>query len=131
MKRTAISLLIIVSFLAFQSGQAAAGQKEWAVAGKILTGVIGGLLLHHIIHKEVAEAAPVYRYEKDPPVVYEEKVEYYVPGHYEERWVPPVYVRKCDEFGNVYYVKVREGYYARVWVPEKRIEKRYIKEWDD
>lgn len=131
MKRIMISLLIIVSLIAVQSHQAVAGQKEWAVAGKILTGVLGGILLHHIIHKEVAEAAPVYRYEKDPPAVYEERTEYYVPGHYEERWVPPLYVRKCDEFGNVYYEKVREGYYARVWIPPKRIEKRRITQWDD
>ena len=29
-------------------------------------------------------------------------------------WVPPVYERRADEFGNVYVVLVQEGYYQRV-----------------
>jgi len=100
-----ILLFIVITFLTVSASASYAGTREWATAGKILTGVLGGL----IIFNGISGAG---KYEQGPSreVVYTEPVP---SGHYETRtrayednvWVPGHYQTR----GRV----VEE----RVWVP--------------
>lgn len=49
-------------------------------------------------------------------------------GHYERQWVPPVYERRYDDYGEPYRVLICEGYYRKVWVPA-RYEIRRVRTW--
>lgn len=68
---------------------ARAGQREWATAGKILTGIIGVTILGNAIANAQAYPAPVYA---PPPRVYYPPEPVWVPGRYEtryeRRWIP-------------------------------------------
>ncbi|MBI5420569.1 MAG: YXWGXW repeat-containing protein [Deltaproteobacteria bacterium] len=68
---------------------ASAGDREWATAGKILTGIIGLNILGHAIAHPYPYPAPMY---SPPPRVYYPPEQVWVPGHYETRfqrqWIP-------------------------------------------
>ena len=68
--KTLIATLATVALLAGGTQKAAAGDREWATAGKILTGVVAGAVIASAI-----EPAPVYSYQPaawyvPPPPVY-------------------------------------------------------------
>lgn len=66
-----------------------AGQREWATAGKILTGFIGLSILGNALAYPHPYPAPVYA---PAPRVYYPPEQVWVPGHYQTRfersWVP-------------------------------------------
>jgi len=68
--KTLIATLATASLLVGGMQRAAAGDREWATAGKILTGVVAGAVIASAI-----EPAPVYTYQTatwyaPPPPVY-------------------------------------------------------------
>src|SRR5467141_3679410 len=68
--KTLIATLATAALLAGGTQRAAAGDREWATAGKILTGVVAGAVIASAI-----EPAPVYTYQPatwyaPPPPVY-------------------------------------------------------------
>ncbi len=68
--KTLIATLAAAALLAGNAPRAAAGDREWATAGKILTGVVAGAVIANAI-----EPAPVYTYQSagwyaPPPPVY-------------------------------------------------------------
>ena len=68
--KTLIATLATAALLAGGTQRAAAGDREWATAGKILTGVVAGAVIASAI-----EPAPVYTYQSatwyaPPPPVY-------------------------------------------------------------
>lgn len=66
-----------------------AGDRGWATAGKILTGVLGVTILGNALANAHAYPAPAYA---PPPRAYYPPEVVWVPGHYEvryeRRWVP-------------------------------------------
>ncbi len=68
--KTLIATLATAALLAGGTQRAAAGDREWATAGKILTGVVAGAVIASAI-----EPAPAYTYQSatwyaPPPPVY-------------------------------------------------------------
>ena len=68
--KTLIATVATTALLAGGAQRAAAGDREWATAGKILTGVVAGAVIARSI-----EPAPVYTYQPatwyaPPPPVY-------------------------------------------------------------
>ena len=124
MKKCGFTLLVL-SILCGMTSNAYAGDKEWAAAGKILTGFIGLNILAEAIH----DSSPVTYVSRRPDRCYRNTVRYYeprqcwVPGHYQivqERvwipgetrkiWVPAKYCWKWRN-GRKVKVRVRDGYY--------------------
>lgn len=68
-------------------GRASAGDREWATAGKIMTGILGVTILGNALASQPAPA-----YAPPPRVRYQEPEQVWVRGHYEVRterqWVP-------------------------------------------
>lgn len=118
MKKILAVAVAVGMLAAMMPARALAGDREWATAGKILTGIVGLTILGNAI----ANAAPAPAY-GPPPRVYYPPERVWVPGHYEVRvarqWVPghweiervPQY-REHGRHGGHY------GYREhRVWVP--------------
>ena len=68
--KTLIAILATAALLAGGTQRATAGDREWATAGKILTGVVAGAVIASAI-----EPAPIYAYQSatwyaPPPPVY-------------------------------------------------------------
>ncbi len=108
-----VSIAVVVAFLAVAaSSPVLAGDREWATAGKILTGIIGVTILGNAIAN--SHPYPVRAY-APPPRVYYPPERVWIPGHYESRvetrWVPGHW--EVERFGNG-YGKHRA---RRVWVP--------------
>ena len=61
--KTLITTLAAAALLTAGMHQAAAGDREWATAGKILTGVVAGTIIANAI-----QPAPAYAYQ--PPAYY-------------------------------------------------------------
>ena len=85
-----LSILVVASLAAvLAAAPVQAGQREWATAGKILTGIIGVTILGNAIANAQAYPVPVYA---PPPRVYYPPEQMWVPGRYEaryeRRWVP-------------------------------------------
>jgi hypothetical protein len=84
-----VAIAVAAAFMAAAPFPAAAGDEEWATAGKILTGIIGVTILGNAIAGAHYYPAPVYA---PPPRVYYPPEEVWVPGRYEirveRRWVP-------------------------------------------
>ena len=85
-----VAIAVAAAFLATMApSPATAGDKEWATAGKILTGIIGVTILGNAIANAHPYPAPVYY---PPPRLHYPPEEVWVPGHYESRierqWVP-------------------------------------------
>jgi len=122
-----IAIAVAAAFLAaMASSPALAGDREWATAGKILTGIIGVTILGNAIANAHTYPAPVYA---PAPRVYYPPEEVWVPGHYttriERRWVPGHWElersdRDYDDDGYYkgrYGNKYRKHRAHRIWVP--------------
>jgi hypothetical protein len=111
---TAVAVGLLVSTM---PARAFAGDREWATAGKILTGIVGLTILGNAI----AHSAPAPAYGPPPPRY---PVRVWVPGHYEVRverqWVPGHWVieRIPQHRGHGRYGDGRHRHQERrVWVP--------------
>ncbi|MDA8121913.1 MAG: hypothetical protein M0Z38_05015 [Deltaproteobacteria bacterium] len=85
-----VAIVVAAGLLgAMAPSPASAGQREWATAGKILTGVIGLHILGNALANPYPYHAPAYA---PPPRVYYPPEQVWVPGRYETRldrqWVP-------------------------------------------
>lgn len=83
-----VAIAVAVAFLAAVApSPALAGDREWATAGKILTGIIGVTILGNAIAHANAYPPPVYA-----PRAYYPPEEVWVRGYHvsriERRWVP-------------------------------------------
>ena len=122
-----IAIAVAAAFLAAMApSPALAGDREWATAGKLLTGIIGVTILGNAIANAHPYPVPVYA---PPPRVYYPPEEVWVPGYYttriERRWIPGHWelTRGGRDFDDGYY---RDGRYGkgsrghgarRIWVP--------------
>ncbi len=120
-----VAIAVAAVFLVAASSPAVAGDRGWATAGKILTGIIGVTILGNAIANAHPHHVPVYA---PPPRVYYPPDEVWVPGRYEarieRRWIPGHWELERagrgydddDEYGERY-----KGYgnhrARRVWVP--------------
>ena len=119
-----VAIAVAVAFLAAVApSPVLAGDREWATAGKILTGIVGVTILGNAISHAHAHPPPVYG-----PRVYYPPEEVWVPGHYvsriERRWVPGHWeierngrmIDDDDRYGDRHrgYGKHRA---RRIWVP--------------
>ena len=135
-----VAIAVAAAFLAaLAPSPALAGDRGWATAGKILTGIIGVTILGNAIADSHPYPAPVYA---PAPRGYYPPEEVWVPGHYEarieRRWVPGHweiertgrYYDNDDDYGDRHgngYGKHRArrvwgpGHYqdveVRVWIP--------------
>ena len=122
-----ISIAVAAAFIAaMASSPALAGDRGWATAGKILTGIIGVTILGNAIANAHHHPAPVYA---PAPRVYYPPEEVWVPGHYttriERRWVPGHWEverngRDYDDDGysnGRYGDKYGKHHARRIWVP--------------
>lgn len=89
MKKILAILVAATLTVGLAAAPARAGDREWATAGKILTGIIGVTILGNAIANAQAYPAPVYA---PPPRVYYPPEPEWVPGRYEtryeRRWIP-------------------------------------------
>ncbi|MCL5966703.1 MAG: hypothetical protein M1550_05805 [Deltaproteobacteria bacterium] len=119
-----MAIIVVAGLLATLAPAGAyAGDREWATAGKILTGIIGLSILGNAL----AYPAPVYA--PPPRVYYAPPEQVWVPGHYVTRfqrhWVPGhwEYGRYEDEDDDDYgggRVWISGHYVAnevQVWIP--------------
>ncbi|HBX42821.1 MAG TPA: hypothetical protein DEH27_03005 [Deltaproteobacteria bacterium] len=118
-----VAITVAAAFLAVSPFPAAAGDAEWATAGKILTGIIGVTILGNAIAGAHYHPAPVYA---PPPRVYYPPEEVWVPGRYEtrieRRWVPGHWEieRRGPGYGDDYERRYRGNGNHRgrsIWVP--------------
>jgi hypothetical protein len=120
-----VTIAVAVAFLSVAaSSPALAGDREWATAGKILTGIIGVTILGNAIANSQPYPVPVYA---PPPRRYYPPEEVWVPGHYEARverqWIPGHWEVERFERGydDDYGDRSRNGYRKhharRFWVP--------------
>lgn len=115
----------VAAFLAagLTAAPAQAGQREWATAGKILTGIIGVTILGNAIANAQAYPAPAYA---PPPRVYYPPEQVWVPDRYEtryeRRWVRGHWeIDRAGRYGRDYddddYDDRPPRRRHRVWVP--------------
>lgn len=114
-----IGTAVLAAFLAAAAASPArAGDREWATAGKILTGIIGVSILGNAIANAHPYPQPVY---VPPPRAYYPPERVWIPGHSEvrvqRRWVPGHWEVErgrggYDRYGNWY-----DGRGRRIWVP--------------
>ena len=121
-----IAIAAAAAFLAASApSPALAGDREWATAGKILTGIIGVTILGNAIANSYPYPAPVYA---PAPRVYYPPEEVWVPGYYESRierrWVPGHWEIEGagrhygdDDYGDRYDNGYRRDRGRRIWVP--------------
>ncbi len=120
-----VSIAVAAAFLVVAaSSPALAGDREWATAGKILTGIIGVTILGNAIAN--SQPYPVRVYAPPPRTYYPPEV-VWIPGHYEtrveRRWIPGHWEVERFERGydNDYGNHSRNGYWKhrarRFWVP--------------
>ena len=141
MKRLLMVTVLSASVLLVPLTSARAGNQDWAVAGKILTGLVGLAVLHRAAHgwerpapapvyvapapAYVAPAPPPGAYYYAPPArvwveghyTYRER-QTWVPGYWERVWIEPRYeVRRVlrDNRWVEEQVLVQDGHYAQVW----------------
>lgn len=119
-----LAVLIAASLLAVLTATPArAGQREWATAGKILTGILGVTILGNALANAQAYPVPAYA---PPPRVYYPPETVWVPGRYvtryERRWVPGHW--ELDRVGRHGHEYDDDGFddrppprRHRVWVP--------------
>jgi hypothetical protein len=113
---TAVAVGLLASTM---PARAFAGDREWATAGKILTGIVGLTILGNAIAHSAP--APVYG---PPPRAYYPPERVWVPGHYavriERQWVPGHWVieRVPKHPNRGRYGDARHRHQERrVWVP--------------
>jgi len=134
MRKMAAAVLAVALAAALAAPAAHAGQREWATAGKILTGVIGLTILGNAL----ANSYPAPVYAAPPRVYYYEpppREQVWVPGHYEtrleRRWVPGHWeIRHHDRYDgddDDYYEEARRET-RRVWIPG-RYETVEVRVW--
>jgi len=121
-----IAIAAMAAFLAaLAPSPALAGDRGWATAGKILTGIIGVTILGNAIANSQPYPAPVYA---PAPRVYYPPEEVWVPGRYEgrieRRWVPGHWEIEGagrsygdDDYGDRYDDGYRRDRGRRIWVP--------------
>lgn len=121
-----IAIAAMAAFLAaLAPSPALAGDRGWATAGKILTGIIGVTILGNAIANSQPYPAPVYA---PAPRVYYPPEEVWVPGRYESRierrWVPGHWEIEGagrhygdDDYGDRYDDGYRRDRGRRIWVP--------------
>jgi hypothetical protein len=118
-----LAIIVAVGLLtAVAASPSSAGDRGWATAGKILTGIIGlNILGHALAQPYYAYPAPAYAY---PPRTYYPAEQVWVPGHYESRfqrrWIPGHW--EIESYGRYHgeddYEDDDYRYEARrVWVP--------------
>lgn len=120
MKKILAIPVAAVLLVAMAAAPVHAGDRGWATAGKILTGILGVTILGNAIAHSHAYPAPVYA---PPPRVYYPPEVVWVPGryetHYERRWVPGYW--EIERFGRHSRRMWVPGYYERVavtvWIP--------------
>lgn len=105
-----------------------AGDREWATAGKILTGVIGLTILGNAL----ANPYPAPVYAPAPRVYYAPPEQVWVPGHYEtryeRRWVPGHWEYTRREYSDDDDDYDDHGPARRVWIPG-HYEKVEVRVW--
>ena len=118
-----VAIAVAAAFMAAAPFPAAAGDEEWATAGKILTGIIGVTILGNAIAGAHYHPAPVYA---PPPRVYYPPEEVWVPGRYEvrieRRWVPGHWEighrgHGSDDGWGERHGGNGKGHARRIWVP--------------
>lgn len=122
MKKAIAATIAAGILVSLAAAPALAGDRGWATAGKILTGIIGLQILGNAIANSYPE--PVYA---PPPRYYYPPERVWVPGHYEtlleRRWVPGHWeVERIaerhpgdDDYG--YDDGYRREEAHRIWVP--------------
>lgn len=119
MKRIVAVIATVALVAALAPAGAAAGDREWATAGKILTGIIGVSILGHALANSYPYPAAVYA--PAPRVYYEPpREQVWVPGHYEtrleRRWIPGHW--EVRRHGRDDYYDDDDRYETRrVWIP--------------
>ena len=121
MKKT-LAILVATGLLAATAvTPASAGDRGWATAGKILTGIIGLNILGHAIANSYPYPAPVYG---PPPRTYYPPEQVWVPGHYETRiqrqWIPGHWeIERFDRYdrGDDYDDDDYRRDTRRIWIP--------------
>ena len=119
-----LAILVAVALAAVMTAAPArAGSREWATAGKILTGIIGVTILGNAIANAHPYPARVYA---PPPRVYYPPEQVWVPGRYEtryeRRWIPGHWeIERYGRHGRGYdddsYDDRHDRRGRRVWVP--------------
>src|SRR5687768_7598854 len=95
--KTAVLTLSVLPLLAATSYQAAAGDREWATAGKVLTGLVAAQVISQAVHPAPYYApAPVYY--APPPVVMHPAPVYVQPAPVYYPAPPVVHVRPAPIF---------------------------------
>jgi len=132
MKRIALALVLAAALPLAPASTALAGNQEWAVAGKILTGLLTLRVLHNAAHRGQQPApAPVMIRPGLPPsppcppartwvdghYTYQ-YTNVWVPGSWQKEWVPPQYETRTLRRGRRYIeerVLVADGYWKKTW----------------
>ncbi len=129
--KKALILLMAVAMTAAPLRSSFAGDKEWAIAGKVMAGLAALAVVSDLVadHHPMYIAPPpprrvIHVYSPRPVWVEGRYVEVtrrvWVPGRYERTWVPPVCERVwvATPFGGHWQeTVVRPGFHDRVWRP--------------
>lgn len=111
--KTLIAILTASSILSASTAKAFAGDREWATAGKILTGLVIGGAVARALEPPPVYYAPTVVYSPPPPVVYQSAPVFATPPP------APVYVQPAPAPvvvypAPVYYARPAPVYYAPV-----------------
>lgn len=151
MKKIAIIACVILGISQFYVSDVYAGQKEWARAGKVLTGIIGLNILSNAIHDSTQmryeHAYSSRRYhngynnknerhckrQREWVAGYYQTVreDIWVPTETRKIWVESRYKIKCHH-GRKEHIKVRDGYYRYKTIPGhyETVEKKiWVEGW--
>lgn len=123
MKKILAILVAAALATVLTAAPARAGDRGWATAGKILTGIIGVTILGNALANAHPYHTPVYA---PPPRVYYPPEQVWVPGRYEtryeRRWIPGHWeIERYGRHGRGYdddsYDDRHDRRARRVWVP--------------
>lgn len=128
MRKLLVIPLIVATLGVTLAPQAMAGPRERYLWQGVAIGIGGAILLDHLLRPSPAVASPGPPAAYPPQVVLPPAPQRWIPGRYEDRWVPAsrteaIWVPTYYDYGRGVTVQghyetrvVPDGYWTRLWI---------------